>query len=175
MKCKLINYYLPSHILMEKEVSVSAPLRLRFLFLKTSWSSFPPRFFFFGWVPFIYIIDKAAPDCSNDRCVALLLRLTLVQTTTQIRCDEASSSLCAQGVKPEKSAGPSRGTGFKSKAVLAVKAPYFPGEMDRKVFSELRFHSKGKWNIDMLVVWIRHTHQQQLHLYRHISAVWGLN
>lgn len=130
---------------------------------------------------FIYIIDKAAPDCSNNRCVALLLRLRLLQTTTKIRCDEAvvntSSSLCSEGVKPEKSTGTKRGTGFKRKAAFAPKAQYFPGERDGKVFSELRFHGKAWWSVDMLADWIRRTHQEhqeQLQLHARISAVWGL-
>lgn len=96
---------------------------------------------------FIYIIDKAAADCSNNRCRALLLRLTPLQRTATILCDEAvvntSSSLCSEGVKPEESAATRRGTGFKRKAAFAVKAPYFPGEMNGKVFSEPRFHSRG--------------------------------
>lgn len=145
IKCKLINYYSASHILMEKEVSVSAPPSPRFwFFLKQAEAVF--HLVSFIGVLFIYIIDKAAPDCSNNRCVAPLLRLTLPHTATKILCDEAvvntSSSLCSKGVKQEKSAGTRRGAGFKRKAVFAVRAPYFPGEMDGKVVSERRFHSK---------------------------------
>lgn len=149
IKCKLTNYDSSSHIVMEKEICVCMAEPQIFIYSQTSrvfqLVSFPS----FGWVPFIYIIDKAAPDCSNNRCVALLLRRTPLLTPTKDQTHHHGFALKVWNERNPQEPGEEQVS--KGKAVFALEAPYFPGEMAGKVFSGLRFHSKGWWNIDSCI------------------------